>query len=158
MNAMPISIHNQRGNPAHLTRAEIEGRKAAEIKMGELVLKPPYYLIKNRLAFHKWNELKKIYLSAGVTFITSSDNEFIGRYCERWAMYRRLQRECDNIPKECLKDKLTVMMKLKLLNDDLIEMEQHLFLTPLSKIRAIPRKAEKAKEKSELEKKGFGDL
>jgi len=152
-NAVPVEL-----NKGHLTNAQKKERKALEIRVGNpLCFTAPYYLRGNRLALRRFKNLRKDYFSTGHSFITSSDVEFMARYCERWARYRELKREQDKNPIECMKDVLFIENKLLALNESLISMEKELFLTPQSKFRNVPRKPDKPKEKNEFEKK-FGDL
>jgi phage terminase small subunit len=152
-NAVPVEL-----NRAHLSIAQKEERKAAEIRVGiPLFFSPPYYLRGNRWALRRFRKLRDEYTVSGVTFITSSDVEFIARYCERWARYRELKKACDKTPIECLKDSLFIEGKLLALNESLISMEKELFLTPQSKFRNVPRKQEKP-EQTPLEKAGLKNV
>lgn len=95
-NARPIGLHLAEGNPSHLTKAEIEARKAAEVKLGEkdlAKLKKPSFVTKDKIANKLWNELIKEYKSAaaqGVELLTSSDIGTLALYCKTFSEYERL--------------------------------------------------------------------
>ena len=95
-NAKPIGLHLAAGNPSHLTKAEIEARKAAEVKLGEkdlAKLKKPSFVSKDKNANKLWNELIKEYRSAaaqGVELLTSSDVGALALYCKTYSEYERL--------------------------------------------------------------------
>lgn len=104
--AKPIGLHLAEGNPSHLTKEEIEERKAAEVKLGEqdlAKLKKPIFVSKDKAANKLWNELIKEYKSAakqGVDLLTSSDIGVLAMYCKTYSEYERLQvqyQRIDNI-------------------------------------------------------------
>lgn len=96
-NAKSIGLHLAEGNPSHLTKAEIEARKTAEVKLGEkdlAKLKKPGFVAKDKAAAKLWNELIKEYKSAaaqGVELLTSSDIGMLALYCKTFSEYERLQ-------------------------------------------------------------------
>ncbi|QYR20810.1 P27 family phage terminase small subunit [Paenibacillus sp. sptzw28] len=95
-NAKSIGLHLAEGNPSHLTKEEIEARKAAEVKLGEqdlAKLKKPSFITKDKAANKLWNELIKEYKSAakqGVELLTSSDIGMLAMYCKTFSEYERL--------------------------------------------------------------------
>lgn len=95
-NAKPIGLHLAGGNPSHLTKAEIESRKNAEVKLGEkdlAKLKKPAFVAKDKTASKLWNELIKEYKSAaenGIELLSSSDVGMLAMYCKTYSEYERL--------------------------------------------------------------------
>lgn len=94
-NAQNIELLIAKGNK-HFTKAEIEARKAAEIKLGTKDLKkikPPDYVKNNLAAFDKWKGLIKEYTEAaknGVEILSSTDIETLGKYCITYSEYLSL--------------------------------------------------------------------
>jgi len=95
-NAKTIGLHLAEGNPSHLTKAEIQQRQEAEVKLGEKELsklKKPAFVAKDKPAAKLWNELIKEYTNAakqGVELLTSSDVGMLALYCKTFSEYERL--------------------------------------------------------------------
>lgn len=173
--AMPVDILVATGKK-HLTKKEIAERKKAEIKFGDKNFRCPGYVVKNKEAYKKWQELKKLYKD--VDFISSSDMGLLARYCVTYSEYLKLcekremlediQIDVDEIEeyindsdefdfriKKALLD-ITSLKGLENINtainkkmEMLIKMEDRLFLNPLAKIKNVPtpRKEEKVESK-----------
>lgn len=98
-NAKPVDLQVAEGNPNHLTKAEIERRKKAEIKLGEFDLSkvsPPEYVKEDLEAYKKWKELIKQYKKAaalGAELISSTDLGALAKYCQSHSEYIRLIRK-----------------------------------------------------------------
>ena len=107
-NAKSISLHVAEGNPSRLTKAEIQQRKDAEIKLGGARLKCPDYVKADPVALKKWRELKKDYAAAataGVDLVKSSDIGILARYCKTFSEYQALlnaYQRVDNIHYDCV--------------------------------------------------------
>lgn len=95
-NGKPIGLHLAAGNPSHLTKAEIEARQNAEVKLGEkdlAKLKKPSFVSKDKAAAKIWNELIKEYKVAavqGIELLSSSDVGMLAMYCKTYSEYERL--------------------------------------------------------------------
>ncbi len=95
-NAKSIGLHLAEGNPNRLTKAEIEARQAAEVKLGEQdlkKLKKPTFITKDKIANKHWTALIKEYAAAaeqGVELLTSSDVGTLALYCKTYSEYERL--------------------------------------------------------------------
>jgi len=80
----------------HLTKAEIEARKQAEIKLGKDDLKrvtAPDYVRNNIVAFDKWKKLINEYKEAAknnIEILTSTDIEALAKYCITHSEYLAL--------------------------------------------------------------------
>lgn len=102
-NGKPIGLHLAEGNPSHLTKAEIEARKASEVKLGEqdiAKLKKPSFVAKDKAAAKMWTDLIKEYKAAaaqGVELLTSSDVGMLALYCKTYSEYERLQERYQQI-------------------------------------------------------------
>jgi phage terminase small subunit len=173
----PLSILKQEGK-SHLSKKEIEIRKKSEVNIGTKELVAPAYVKKDLVAFKKWQEILDNYKDAD--FISSGDVGFLARYCMTFSEYLRLCETRDRlgnlqanwdqyedvIPEEfqeSIEKALSMNVDLQLENainkkmDLLIKMEDRSFLNPLAKIKGIPVK-EKPKPKTDLERKGFGNV
>jgi phage terminase small subunit len=96
-NGKPVDLHLAEGNRSHLTKAQIEARQAAEIKLGAdewKKIKPPPNVKNDAAAYRWWKDLVKDYKSAaeqGVELLTSSDIGLLAIYCKTYAEYEDLQ-------------------------------------------------------------------
>ena len=163
-NAQPIELIKANGKSHHITKAEIERRKEAEIKLGGKELLCPGYVKNDVAAFSKWREIKHIYKD--VDFVSSGDTGLLGRYCMTFSEYLKLlekMKEMSNIYNDDVEDYLDnseefdYKVKKQIMNmittdgilrietainkkmDMLIKMEDRLFLNPLSKVKNVPK-------------------
>jgi phage terminase small subunit len=94
-NAQKLEILQATGKK-HLTKAEIEARKQAEIKLGKDDLKKvvaPDYVKNNIVAFDKWKSLINEYKEAAknnIEILTSTDIEVLAKYCITHSEYLAL--------------------------------------------------------------------
>ena len=150
-NAKPIELIVLEGK-THLTKEQIEHRKKSEIRFGTPWLVCPDFIKDDPVAMERWGELLELY--HGVSFISSSDSGIVARYCKTHSDYLRLlgkQAECED-PTVYLKYAAVI----KQTADQLQKMEDRLFLSPLSKVKNIPKKEE---EKVDiLASKGFDNV
>lgn len=102
-NAKPVILQVMEGNPNNLTKAEIERRKAAEIKLGSDKLTMPAFIKDDPVAKKKWRDLVKEYKEAkelGIDLVTSTDTGLLARYCQTFSEYKALvkrRQAIDNI-------------------------------------------------------------
>lgn len=83
--AQPVELHLLKGNIRHLTKAEIEERKKAQVQLGEHRLVCPAYVKANKAAHRKWKEIAKLYKD--IDFVSSADVGMMARYCVAFAEY-----------------------------------------------------------------------
>jgi len=102
-NGKPTDLHIAEGNPNNLTKAEIQARKDAEIKLGNSSigkLRPPPFVRNDAVAFKYWKQHLKEYQSAsdqGIELLTSSDIGMLALYCKTYAEYERLLKSYQSI-------------------------------------------------------------
>lgn len=99
-NAKPISLHLAEGNPNRLTKAEIERRRKAGIKLGGEKITCPMYVVHDTVAYKKWRDLIHDYnkaKDAGIEIIKSSDAGLLARYCKTHSEYLTLLQHRDRI-------------------------------------------------------------
>jgi phage terminase small subunit len=163
-NATPIKMHLLKGNPNHLTKEQIQDRLEAEIKIGNHDFKIPPEVRRNSIAKKKWKELIALYISNDIGFVSTSDTGLISRYCLTFAEYLELQKVRDDIVAKgwdrietySAINNLGVDEKINKKLDLLLKMDAHLFLTPVSKIKNVPKKEKKKADP--LAQAGFGNV
>lgn len=102
--AQPIDILKARGKK-HLTKAEIEQRKEAEVKLGLKDierLKPPVFVKDDVIAYKHWKQHLREYKEAakqGIEVLTTSDVGILALYCKTFADYERLLKSYQSIDK-----------------------------------------------------------
>jgi len=141
-------------------------RKDATIKIGNSEFIAPDLVLSNEIALKRWNDVLELYKTSNVDIVTSADVALLERYVITYADYVKLQTMKDKLEAKtgsyslfvqiCNKNNLDTLIEKK--SKLLMSMESELFLTPLSKSRAIPRKKEKSEGDNALEAAGFGGL
>ena len=86
--AKPVELHLLTGNKRHLTKAEIEQRKKAQVQLGEHKLTCPAYVRADKIAYKKWKEIVKLYKD--IDFVSSADVGLMARYCMAFSEYINL--------------------------------------------------------------------
>lgn len=169
-NAKPIQLHIENGNPNRLTKAQIKHRQDSEIKLGEKVFQEPDILKGDTVARKKWKEIVQVYIDAGVDFVSSSDIGVIARYCSTYSQYAELIKRKADLKIHYSKKRMTaaeiseefnktkIIPQLISLSDMLLKLESQLFLTPLSKVKNIPKMGAKKKDSDPLEEMGLGHV
>jgi len=181
-NAKPIGLHLAEGNPNRLTKAEIKRREKAELKLGSDKLTCPMYVVSDPVAHKKWRDLIYDYNKAkalGMEIVKSSDAGILARYCKTYSDYIKLLEQRSRVEKfEVDYEKLLEHFEPDLLEgldaffkfgpvtqldnainkkmDQLIKMEDRLFLNPLAKVKNVPKKEEEKVDP--LKAKGFGNV
>lgn len=96
--AKPVELHILNGNKRHLTKAEIEQRKKAQVQLGEHKLICPAYVRADKIAYKKWKEIVKLYKD--IDFVSSADVGLMARYCMAFSEYLNLtehRKICANV-------------------------------------------------------------
>jgi len=137
--------------------------KESYVYIGRKQFKPTAIVKKNHVALRKWFEIMRLYKTCEhLDIVTSADIGLVERYSLMYADYMLLMKAKAEIDKMCR----TALQNSKVCNEHkidtkinakaklLITMETELFLTPLSKSRAIPR-TKKPEKKDGLVSKGF---
>lgn len=153
-NAKPIKLQIFHGNPNRLTKAEIEERKKAEIKIGEYKFIPPDFIVDDAVAYSKWKELIKIYNCPGSDgYLTSADVDVIAMYCQTFSEERTLI----GLRAKAKTDKGKIKFTTALLKtrDTRIKLSNLLYLNPPSRAKNVPKRKPKTEE-TPLQKAGFG--
>lgn len=153
----------EEGNTEKLTKERLKEIKDAYVKIGQKKFIAPDNVIGNKVALQKWIEIMKLYASCDhVDIVTSADIGLLERYVLLYADYQLLLDT-----KKEIREQYTSLVQVSLVSNAhkldskinslakiLLTMESELFLTPLSKSRAMPRK-KKTDLKDKLSEKGF---
>ena len=168
--AQKVEIILAKGKSHHLTKAEIERRKEAEIKLGKndiSKLRPPDYLKLDIVAYKQWQKLIKDYKEAasnGHEILSTTDIDILAKYCITYSEYLSLierRKRIDDIDFVSLREdakkikgekrkSMNEMLRLDNIlkiesavnkkHDLLIKLEDRLFLNPLAKVKNVPKK------------------
>ena len=140
--------------------------KDGAVKIGEKKFFAPASVKRYPVAEKKWREIMELYATSTISITTEADIGLLERYCLAYKEYKDLQATIEQIDERC-KDDLIAATKMKFAlkletqidkkNSLLMRMEEQLFLTPLSKCRAIPRGNGKHKP-DKLKEKGFDNV
>jgi len=152
------------GNTEHITKARLKELQEAYVRIGEKEFNPPENVKVNTVALNKWREIMELYQTCEqVDIVTNADIGLLERYTLMYADYKLLlgaKQEITDVASSPLMASLLsnehkldskINAKCKLL----LAMETELFLTPLSKSRAMPRKKKPETKKDKLSEKGF---
>ena len=147
---------------SHRTKDELEQRKKAEEELatGE-EFKESAQVKNNKIAHKEFLRLKKLYKE--ISYVEGLDEQIINRYCLEISNLFELQEMIENISKkidECeeiaeqisMYNTMVEAMKAQHKSKELLlKYEDRLFLNPTSRIKSIPKKPEKEKEKTGME-------
>ena len=177
-NAYPIALLAF-SDKKHLSKDEVLNRLENEISIGDQNFEITPLVSREEYAKKKWDELIKRYVDSGFEFVSTSDTGILERYCVTYGEYLWMQDVRDLIRKKSsnktdkngnkidplivefrMIDEYKLMEKINKKLELLLQMEQQLFLTPLSKVKNIvKRNKEKGKTDDDiLNEMGFGNL
>jgi phage terminase small subunit len=146
-NAKSIDLHLADGNPNRLTKAEIEARRQAEVKLGATdfkKLKPPAFVENDVVAFRYWKQHIKEYKEAaeeGIEILTTADIGQLALYCKSYSDYENLLKMQND--KHELNDALKLQTSINKKMDMLLKMQDRLFLNPLARVKNVPKREPK---------------
>jgi phage terminase small subunit len=169
-NSIPIEFKILEGNPNRLTKRQIKERQAAKIKIGDDGFTMPKSLKGKKFAEEKWLWLIQLFKEAkeaGFDLVSTGDTGVIERYCLTYDEYNTLQELRNEIKKEMKGDIRKEFLKATTINletninkkaEMLLQMEGHLYLTPLTKARNIIKQNKQKVEEDPLKKMGFENV
>lgn len=161
----PGYMYAQDNKASKRTKKDIKILQDHTVIIGEKNYHAPKSVKNDKVAKAKWLEIMNLYKEAeDVPITTNADIGLLERYCLTYSEYQQLiltkRAILELHPSDLVKSmevihKLRLEMKLNQKNTILLRMDEQLFLTPLSKCRAMPAKKKQDPEKSRLNKKGF---
>lgn len=138
-NAQPVELILAKGRSHHLTKAEIERRKAAQIKTGQRTFKASEQVMADPVALAKFKQLRKLFKD--IEFVEALDENLINRYC---LTYSQLQALLEYRAANAGALEFNQMLKLDARIDKkqelLIKMEDRMFLNPVARLKNVPKK------------------
>lgn len=141
-----------------------EALQRARVNLGIGAIPTPEIVARDEVALGKWNEIMELYRESDLEIATTADVGLLLRYCllySEWYVLTVARQAIQSVYiedpvklAEILRD-LKIDNELNRKNTMLLRMDTELFLTPLSKHKALPRDPKKPKGAEDLERKGF---
>lgn len=159
----PEYMYESKNDRSGKTKKDIKILKDHTVIIGEKHYHAPKGIQENPIAKAKWLEIMHLYEKSTIDITTNADVGLLERYCHTYCEYKELlatkvavKNRFPEEPIEAMKvmDALKLDSKLNQKNSILMKMDEQLFLTPLSKCRAVPRSRPK-KTKNKLKERGF---
>lgn len=150
--AKPIQLYESAGNPNRLTKAEIERRKASEIKIKNKTFKASEAVMQDQRALTEFKRLKKLYKE--IEFVGSLDEYIINQYCLSVSELDDLV-EALNIAREemraksknkraiGLKNFMDIDVEVRMKRNEIIKLSDRLYLDPVARTKNVPKKQKK---------------
>lgn len=138
-----IMLNFRTGKP-HLSNKEIRDRKDNNFRLGDDHFEMPVELNGDPEAMSEWYRIVAIYTEAGLDITSSADANIIARYCMLCSEYRY-----------CI---LTGVSYKAGMMEQMLRIEDRLFLNPLAKMRNIPMIVKRDEKKEDLNILGFGSV
>ena len=148
-NAQPIDLIIAKGKSHHLTKEEIERRKACEIKIKDRKFKASPDVMKDQRALNEFKRLKKLYKE--IEYVGSLDEHIINQYCLSVSelddlvvalnIARAAMKSEDRIIKsEGLESFLALDVEIRLKRQEMVRLSDRLYLNPVSRTKNVPKK------------------
>ena len=145
------------------TKKIIKILKDSTVQIGDKSFHAPKTIIDDKVAFRKWKEIMELYKESSVEIVSSADTGLLERYCQTYSQYDLLIRARNQAIAQSSNDLQAILViserkidaSINRLNSLLLKMDTELFLTPLSKARAVPRTKKTDPIKQDTIDKGF---
>lgn len=151
--AKPIQLYEAAGNPNRLTKAEIQRRKASEIKIKNKTFRASETVMQDQRALREFKRLKKLYKE--IEFVGSLDEYIINQYCLSVSELDDLIIAL-NIAREEMKAKsrtkrekglarfMDIDTEVRMKRNEIIKLSDRLYLDPVARTKNVPKKTDKA--------------
>jgi phage terminase small subunit len=160
-NAQPPEVIQMNGRSHHLTKAEIERRKATEIKIKNHTFKASELVMADERALKEFKRLKKLYKDIG--FIASLDEHIINQYClsvsELDDLILALNIARNNMKsKDAIKQKeglamfMALDVEVRQKRSEIVKLSDRLYLNPVSRTKNVPKKHPEEAPKNKFSK------
>lgn len=170
-NAQPTELILARGRSHHLTKAEIQRRKSAEIKVKSHTFKASEEVMADQRALQEFKRLKKLYKE--IEFVGSLDEHLINQYCMsvselddlvfELSRCRANLREIDEFDegpaekrKEAMGSVLVLGTEIRMKRQEIVRLGDRLYLNPVSRTKNVPKKQEE--KPPSTAQRMFGDV
>lgn len=153
-NAQPLSIIKAKGHSHHLTKKEVERRKAAEIKISKKTFKACPQVLMDPRALREFRRIKKLYQE--IEFVGSLDEHLINQYCLSVAELddlvaylastrEKMRSELPSMRADGISQFMAVDIEVRMKRQEIVRMSDRLYLNPVSRTKNVPKKAEDSK-------------
>lgn len=160
-NAQPIEIIQGNGRSHHLTKAEIERRKAAEIKVKNKTFKASEFVMQDPRALEEFKRLKKLYKE--IEFINALDEHIINQYCMSVSELddlitamnvarRQMKDEEEVVARKGLEMYMSVGTEIRMKRQEILRLSDRLYLNPVARTKNVPRKPQEEAPKNKFSK------
>ena len=160
--AMPVNLLEINGRGSKMGKDEVELRKNVSVDLGGLELQIPQLLHGRKKASKRFKEIVELYYEGGLLLVTTADIDLLAEYClnyenlcEAHALVAKFKTTAER--RDNFDEYSRGLNNIDKLSTKLIKLAPLLYLTPESRART-GGKLPTEKKKSELEKKGFGNL
>ncbi|GAE27017.1 hypothetical protein JCM9140_3128 [Halalkalibacter wakoensis JCM 9140] len=159
----PVQLIKLEGNKDRRTKAELDHREKMEksLQTGTTIKEEPATKA-DPVAHKEFLRLKKLYKE--IEFVEGLDQATVNRYCQLkgqehflqdlYVELKTMMESEEKIGKKLsvYEDLKEVITKQNQVRDKMLKLEDRLFLNPVSRMRAIPKKPEGDKEESPMAK------
>jgi phage terminase small subunit len=146
-NGQPSDLIQMNGRSHHLTKEEVERRKAAEIKVTNKSFKASDSVMKDERALKEFKKLKKLYKD--IEFVSALDEHIINQYClsvsELDDMVEISSRIRENLKGSMADDTAKVLemftnldVSIRLKRQEIIKLSDRLYLNPVARTKNVP--------------------
>lgn len=147
-NAIPTGLHIANGNPNRLTKAEIERRKNAEIKISNKTFKASDDVMMDERALKEFKRLKKLYKE--IEFVAALDEYIINQYClsvselddlvQVLSFARRLMKSDEQSEKEKgISMFMEIDVEVRMKRQEIVRLSDRLYLNPVARTKNVPK-------------------
>ncbi len=160
-NAKPIELHMADGNPNRLTKAEIQRRKNAQIKLSNKTIKASEAVMVDERALREFKKLKKLYKE--IEFIASLDEHIINQYCLSVSELDDLVSALD-IARDLMKSNnseerkeglsmfMAVDVEVRMKRQEIVRLSDRLYLNPVARTKNVPKQDKEEKQENKFAK------
>jgi phage terminase small subunit len=160
-NAQPIEVIKGNGRSHHLTKAEIERRKAAEIKIKNKNFKVSDLVMLDPRALEEFKKLKKLYKD--LEFVGALDEHIINQYCLAvselddliFALnFARQQMRYGSIENQKLglSSFMEIDVEIRMKRQEILRLSDRLYLNPVARTKNVPKKPAEEPPKNKFSK------
>lgn len=148
-NGQPVELILAKGRSHHLTKAEIERRQSAEIKIKNRAVKPSPEVMADQRAIQEFKRLKKFYKE--IEFIGSLDEHIINQYCLSVSelddlvaalntQRKMMKSENQKIASKGLEMFLALDIEVRMKRQEILRLSDRLYLNPVARTKNVPKK------------------
>lgn len=123
---------------SHISKAELEARKAGELRLEQKDLKPDKLVSADKRALSEFRRLKKLY--GEIAFIAALDNHLINQYCLAVSELDDLVRLLSGARAQLAALFLELDQEVRLKRAAVAKLGDRLYLNPVARVKNVPPK------------------